>query len=90
MVEEELAGLIAALQEELFEMRGETAVMNREMITVDEQLSQSKEAVARLRGDVSDIKGQFEASQDNSEIDSEAYGRRLDASEEALAAEAPS
>lgn len=71
---EELAGLIAALQEELFEMRGETAVMNREMITVDEQLSQSKEAVARLRGDVSDIKGQFEASQDNSEIDSEAYG----------------
>jgi len=71
---EELAGLIAALQLELFEMRGETAVFNREMITVDEQLSESKELVARLRGDVSDIRGQFEASDDNAEIDSETRG----------------
>lgn len=71
---EELAGLIAALQEELFDLRGETAVMNREMITVDEQLSESKQAVARLRGDVSDVRGQFEASQDNADIDSEARG----------------
>lgn len=71
---EELVGLIAALQKELFEMRGETAIMNREMVTVDEQLSDSKEAVARLRGDVSDVRGQFAASQDNSEIDSEVRG----------------
>jgi hypothetical protein len=70
----ELVGLIAALQKELFEMRGETAIMNREMVTVDEQLSDSKEAVARLRGDVSDVRGQFAASQDNSEIDSEVRG----------------
>jgi len=71
---EELAGLIAALQLELFEMRGETAVFNREMITVDEQLSESKDAVARLRGDVSDVRGQFEASQDNADVDSEMRG----------------
>lgn len=70
----ELVGLIAALQKELFEMRGETAIMNREMVTVDEQLSDSKEAVARLRGDVSDVRGQFAASQDNAEIDSEVRG----------------
>ncbi len=71
---EELAGLIAALQAELFELRGDTAVLNREMLTVDEQLSDSKQAVARLRGDVSDVRGKFEASQDNTEIDSELRG----------------
>ncbi|MFW2405792.1 MAG: VWA domain-containing protein [Gammaproteobacteria bacterium] len=71
---EELVGLIAALQKELFEMRGETAIMNREMVTVDEQLSDSKDALARLRGDVSDVRGQFAASKDNAEIDSEVRG----------------
>ena len=71
---EELAGLIAALQAELFELRGDTAVLNREMLTVDEQLSESNQAVARLRGDVSDVRGKFAASQDNAEIDSELRG----------------
>lgn len=71
---EELAGLIAALQAELFELRGDTAVLNREMLTVDEQLSESNQAVARLRGDVSDVRGKFEASQDNAEVDSELRG----------------
>ncbi|MBT8441714.1 MAG: VWA domain-containing protein [Gammaproteobacteria bacterium] len=70
----ELEGLLAALQKELFEIRGETAIMNREMVTVDEQLSDSKDAVARLRGDVSDVRGQFAATQDNAEIDSEVRG----------------
>lgn len=71
---QELSGLIAALQQELFELRGETAVLNREMVSVDEQLSASKNLLARLRGDVSEVRGQFEASEDNAEIDSEAYG----------------
>ena len=34
---EELAGLIAALQAELFELRGETAVMNREMLNIGDK-----------------------------------------------------
>jgi len=71
---QELAGLLAALQQELFEIRGETAVMNREMTTVDAELAQSEQAVAKLRGDVSDVRGQFAASQDNSDVDSEARG----------------
>jgi hypothetical protein len=71
---EELVGLIAALQAELFELRGETAVMNREMLTVDEQLSDSKQGVARLRGDVSDVRGKFEASQNNAESEGELRG----------------
>ncbi|MFQ5634012.1 MAG: VWA domain-containing protein [Gammaproteobacteria bacterium] len=83
---EEVAGLIAALQQELFELRGRTAIMNREMITVDEQLSQSLESVARLRGDVSDLRGQFEASRDNADIDREKRGE-LVAARQALTEE---
>ncbi len=71
---QELLGLLAALQDELFELRGETAVLNREMITVDSELAQSLQAVARLRGDVSDVRGQFDAAQDNSDVDSELRG----------------
>ncbi|MGI9343714.1 MAG: VWA domain-containing protein [Gammaproteobacteria bacterium] len=71
---QELAGLIAALQKELFDLRGETAVLNREMVTVDDQLAKSRQAVATLRGDVSDVRGQFEASQDSADVDSEQRG----------------
>jgi hypothetical protein len=83
---EELAGLIAALQQELFELRGETVVLNREMITVDEQLSASRNLLARLRGDLSDVRGRFAASRDNSDIDSEAIGE-LVAARQALTEE---
>lgn len=71
---QELLGLLAALQDELFELRGETAVLNREMVTVDSELAQSLQAVATLRGDVSDVRGQFDAAQDNSDVDSELRG----------------
>lgn len=71
---QELAGLIALLQKELFDLRGETAVLNREMITVDSELSESQLAVAKLRGDVSDVRGEFLASQDNADVDSEVRG----------------
>lgn len=71
---EELAGLLAALQQELFELRGETVVLNRLMVGVDEQLSASKEKLARLRGEVSKVRGQYEASTENALIDSDLQG----------------
>ena len=36
---EDLEGLVARLQQELFEIRGETVVLNRELTTKQEQLS---------------------------------------------------
>ena len=41
-------GVIAELQEQLFEIRGETTVLNRELNAKQEQLSVNKERVARL------------------------------------------
>ncbi len=66
----EVEALLAKLQEELFDIRGETAVLNRDMITVQEQLSDSKARLARLRGDLSKIRGRYDASQDDALLDS--------------------
>jgi hypothetical protein len=70
----ELEGLVAKLQQELFEIRGRTAVFNRDMLTVDEQLSESKERLARLRGEMEKIRGQYSASKDSAMIDSDERG----------------
>jgi hypothetical protein len=60
---QELIGLIAALQQELFEMRGEMAVMNRELLTVEEQLAKSGRRLSSLRKLVTDAQGQYDAMQ---------------------------
>ena len=64
---QELIGLIAALQEQLFEMRGEVAVMNRELLTVEEQLSDSGRRLSSLRKLVTDAQGRYDALQVDSE-----------------------
>ena len=53
------AALLAKLEEELAEIRGETTVLQREMDSRVRQLSSQRERVARLRGDLSRVQGQF-------------------------------
>ena len=65
--QDDLEQLIALLQEELFDIRGETAVINRELDTVRSQASESKLQLARLQGELSTVKGQYEATQQESE-----------------------
>jgi len=45
-----LEGKLAALQEQVFELRGETKVLNRDLNAKHEQLSKIKERIAILRG----------------------------------------
>jgi hypothetical protein len=54
--------LVAALQEELARIRGETTVLDREMTTVEAQLARDRELLARLQADLSRIRGRFAAS----------------------------
>ncbi len=75
-------GLIAKLQEELYEIRGETNVLDRELITKREQISKEKAKIARLRGDLSKIQGQYAASKELSEVDDIVQGRLLAALQE--------
>ena len=58
----DLSGLIMKLEQELFEIRGETRTLNRNLTEKQTQLSDSKEKVARLTGDLSKIRGEFKTS----------------------------
>ncbi|MDJ0878204.1 MAG: VWA domain-containing protein [Halieaceae bacterium] len=56
-----LEGRIAALQEQLFELRGETHILNRDLNAKHEQLSVNEERIAILRGRLAAVKSQHDA-----------------------------
>ena len=60
---EALNGQVAKLQKELYEIRGETDVLNRDLKGRVEQLSSDTARIARLQGDLTAIHGQFQTSQ---------------------------
>ena len=58
----DLSGLIVKMEQELYDIRGETRIMNRQLTEKQTQLSESKEKLARLLGDLSKIRGQFKTA----------------------------
>ena len=67
-VREDLQSVIVKLERELFELRGETQVLNRELQGRREQLSEEKTRLARLQGDLSELEGEFAASKQNASV----------------------
>jgi len=65
--QDDLESLIALLQQELFDIRGETAVINRDLEDVREQTSSTKLRLARLQGELNTVQGQYAATQRDSE-----------------------
>jgi hypothetical protein len=65
--QDDLEQLIALLQQELFDIRGETAVINRDLESVQTQTSSTKLRLARLQGELNTVQGQYVASQQESE-----------------------
>jgi hypothetical protein len=65
--QDDLESLIALLQEELFDIRGETTVLNRELDDVRQQTSESKLRLAKLQGERDTVLGQYRASQEEAE-----------------------
>ena len=55
-------GAITELQEQLFAIRGETTIFNRDLNAKHEQLSAMKDRMARLQRDLDDAKGRFQTS----------------------------
>ena len=55
-------GTIIELQEQLFAIRGETTIFNRDLNAKREQLSAMKDRIARLQRDLDDAKGRFQTS----------------------------
>ena len=78
----ELDALIKSLEEEIYEIRGETNILNRRLVSKQEQLSIENERIARLRGDLSRIQGEFAASAEESEVADILEGRMVAAQQE--------
>ena len=71
----DLQGVIVRMEEELFDIRGETRVLNRELEGKIEQLSEEKKKIARLQGDLSKIEGEFAGSDQNASVQNIIEGR---------------
>ena len=80
--QEELHGVVARLQEEIFELMGETRVIDRKLTHKQEQVSEIEEQVARLQGDLSAILGRYEASHEQSEVQNIIEGKLASARQE--------
>ncbi len=78
----DLSGLLAKLEEELAAVRGETAVLNRDLRGREQQLSEETLKVARLQGDLSTLQGRFAASRELSQVQDIVAGRLLAAQQE--------
>lgn len=66
---------VKELQEELFTIRGETSVLNRELNAKQEQLSAYKERVAILQRDLSEIRSNYMASVEDTDDSDDELGR---------------
>ena len=81
----DLSGLVARLEAELHEIRGETTVLNRELTAKQEQLSVEREKLARLKGDRSKIRGQFAATRNEHEAQTIIKGQLASAKQDLTA-----
>lgn len=76
---EELEATIVSLEQELEEIRGETLVVNAELKSKKEQLSEVETRVARLQGDFSKIRGEFKSSEQMAAVSSTIEGQLAEA-----------
>lgn len=65
--EENLEQLIALLQEELFNLRGESTILDRQLKKVSQDAASTRIHLAELQGDLNRIRGQFDASKQEEE-----------------------
>ncbi len=65
--EENLEQLIALLQEELFNLRGESTILDRQLKKVSQDAASTKIHLAEMQGDLNRIRGQYEASKQDEE-----------------------
>ncbi|MDY6981997.1 MAG: VWA domain-containing protein [Pseudomonadota bacterium] len=61
-----LSGNVLELQRQLFSIRGETNLLNRDLNAKHEQLSQYEDRVARLRRELSSLEARFSSTNDRS------------------------
>jgi hypothetical protein len=75
----DLEGRIVELQQELTTLRGESEVLNRDLLARREQLSEESQRIARLRGDLSALRGKYQASRQSADVANEIEGQLVSA-----------
>jgi hypothetical protein len=70
-----LEGKLAQLQEQLFEIRGETTILNRDLNAKQEQLSEYEERIAILRGQLASVKSRHDSLQVDTSTDAAIAGQ---------------
>ncbi len=70
-----LEGYLAALQEDLFEIRGETTQLDRELIRREDKKVEEIERVAKLQRELDAARAKFEATEDKSRVANVIEGR---------------
>jgi hypothetical protein len=70
-----LQGKLAALQEQLFDIRGETTVLNRDLNAKQEQVSEYKKRIAILRGQMASAKSRYDSLQVETSSDTAISGQ---------------
>jgi len=70
-----LEGRLAELKEQLFEIRGETKVLNRDLNAKHEQLSKYEDRIAILRGQMASAKSRYDSLQVQTSSDSAIAGQ---------------
>lgn len=73
--QEDLKEELLSLQDELIEIEGQADILNRDLKAQQEQLSDEKRRIARLQGDLSDIKGKYNASKQEADVANQLEGR---------------
>ena len=82
----DLTGLVKRLELEIYEIRGETTILNRDLTQKQEQLSVHREKLARLKGDLSLVRGEFDATRNEHETQS-IIENQLDVAQQSLSEE---
>ena len=72
---QDLQEQLLKLQDELVEIHGQSEILNRDLITKQEQLSEQKERIARLQGDLSEVRGKYAASKQEADVANQLEGR---------------
>jgi hypothetical protein len=76
---EQMMARILELQQDLKELKGESEIINRDLKVRAEQLSEEKRRIARLSGDLSNIRGQYQASKQQADVANKLEGTLVSA-----------
>jgi hypothetical protein len=73
--QEDVQEQLLKLQDEIIDIQGQSDILNRDLKAKQVQLSDEKKRIARLQGDLSDVRGKFRASKQEADVANQVEGR---------------